>query len=89
VVLRAETRPFWSDNALSYDWFHYGEPGTLLLSNARTGAPLRVEGANAINAWFTAPRVTRPETIHIIVAVTDRGTPPLTRYQRVIITVHP
>jgi len=28
-------------------------------------------------------------TIHVILAVTDNGTPALTRYQRVIITVNP
>jgi Protein of unknown function (DUF1593) len=76
-------------HALSYEWFYYGEPGTLLLSSGRTAAPLAIEGADAIHAWFTAPRVTKPETIHIILAVTDRGTPPLTRYQRVIVTVSP
>ena len=76
-------------DALSYEWFYYGEPGTLLLSSGRTGAPLRIEDANKTTAWFTAPTVTRSETMHIVLAVTDRGAPPLTRYQRVIVTVVP
>jgi hypothetical protein len=38
---------------------------------------------------FTAPRVNKPETIHIVLAVTDTGKPALTRYQRVIVTVYP
>ncbi len=76
-------------DALSYAWFYYGEPGSLLLQNGRTGAPLAIEGAQTSNAWFAAPKVSSPETIHIVVAITDRGTPPLTRYQRVIVTVQP
>jgi hypothetical protein len=76
-------------NALSYEWIYYGEPGSLSLSNARTGAPLKIEDPNKIDAWFIAPKVTRPETMHVILAVTDQGVPPLTRYQRVIITIYP
>ena len=30
-----------------------------------------------------------PKRMHIVLAVTDQGTPPLTRYQRVIVTVQP
>lgn len=38
---------------------------------------------------FTAPRVNEPQTIHLILEVTDRGFPSLTSYQRYIITVNP
>jgi hypothetical protein len=76
-------------NALSYEWIYYGEPGTFVISNSRTGAPLKIEDANKVNAWFTAPKVTKPATMHVILAVTDQGTPALTRYQRVIITLYP
>ena len=89
VTLSAEGSTDPDGNALVFEWFYYGEPGTLLLSTARTGAPLRIEDASTMNAWFTAPNVTRPETMHVVVAVTDRGAPPLTRYQRVIVTVQP
>jgi hypothetical protein len=37
----------------------------------------------------TAPHVDKPETIHFILKVTDKGTPPLTRYRRVIVEVLP
>ena len=40
-------------------------------------------------ASFVAPKVSTPETIHVILAVTDNGTPALTRYQRVVVTVVP
>ena len=76
-------------NGLSYLWFYYGEPGTHVVASGLTGAPIRINEANTGNAWFTAPRVTKPETMHMIVAVTDDGKPPLTRYRRVIVTVYP
>jgi hypothetical protein len=37
----------------------------------------------------TAPEVERPETVHLILRVTDKGDPPLSRYERVIVTVTP
>ena len=86
---RGSTDP--DGNALSYLWFCYGEPGTFTTSNARSGQPVAIENADKPSAWFTVPtsRVLRNGTMHIILAVTDRGTPPLTRYQRVIVTVNP
>ncbi|BDC50529.1 hypothetical protein F183_A28450 [Bryobacterales bacterium F-183] len=89
VQLSAEGSRDPDGNALSYSWFYYGEPGTLALATARTGAPLTIEGADQRDAWFVAPAVKKPETMHIILGVTDHGTPRLTRYQRVIITVYP
>jgi hypothetical protein len=89
VTLSAEGSSDPDRNALSYEWIHYGEPGTLAISTARTGAPLKIDGAATIAASFIAPRVSKPETLHIVLAVTDQGTPPLTRYQRVIVTIVP
>lgn len=89
ISLSAEGTTDPDGNTLSYEWSYYGEPGTLALATARTGAPLKIEDANQIDAWFIAPRVTRPETVHVILAVTDRGLPQLTRYQRVIVTIDP
>ncbi len=78
-------------DALSYQWFYYGEPGTFSTSSARTGAPVPIEDADTAHAWFTVPttRVLRTGTMHIILAVTDQGSPPMTRYRRVIVTVLP
>lgn len=90
VNLSAEGSNDPDGNALSYQWFHYGEPGTFTLSNARTGAPLKIEDADKMNAWFTVPdRFGKAGTMHVILAITDNGMPPLTRYQRVIVTVNP
>jgi len=89
VDLSAEGSSDPDDDGLSYQWIHYGEPGTLVVSSGRTGAPLEIENADQVNASFIAPQVQKPETMHIILAVTDDGEPPLTRYQRVIVTVYP
>jgi len=51
--------------------------------------PLVIDGKDSATASFTAPQVARLETVHIVLAVTDTGTPPLTRYQRVIVTITP
>ncbi|MNC57120.1 hypothetical protein D3C75_1067600 [compost metagenome] len=74
---------------LSYHWFYYGEPGTFTVSLARTGDSLVIHDAYKERAWFTVPteRVFRNGTMHIILAVTDKGAPPLTRYKRVIVNV--
>lgn len=75
-------------NQLFYKWFYYAEPGSFTISTARTGDPLKIEDAEKQNAWFIVPKkYGRPGTMHIIVAVTDNGTPALTRYKRVIVNV--
>ncbi len=74
---------------LSYKWFYYPEAGTFNISTARTGAPLKIEDADKSQAWLTIPNSSRLGTIHIIVAVTDKGNPQLTRYGRVVIDVLP
>jgi hypothetical protein len=78
-------------DALSYEWFCYSEAGTFPVSSARSGQPIEIKNFDQKEAWFEVPtsRVMAPGTgtIHIILAVTDHGTPRLTRYQRTIITV--
>jgi len=89
VELSAEGTTDPDGDTLSYEWFYYGEAGTFTTSNARTGQPLEVQNSDQLKAWFAVPtsRVQRTGTIHIILAVTDHGTPRLTRYQRVIVNV--
>jgi len=78
-------------DALSYQWFCYCEAGTLVASSGKSGQPIEITGADQQQAWFTVPttRVLPPGlgTLHIILAVTDHGTPRLTRYRRVIVDV--
>jgi len=87
VNLSAEGTTDPDGDRLSYHWFYYGEPGTFTVSTARTGTPLKIENANKANASFIVPGRSRIGTMHIILAVTDNGTPTLTRYKRVIVTV--
>ncbi|HEY8734415.1 MAG TPA: hypothetical protein VIL90_07605, partial [Puia sp.] len=51
----------------------------------------RIAIANPLNtkAGFIAPKVDGQKTIHVILEVTDNGTPTLVSYKRIIITVMP
>ena len=70
-------------DSLSFYWFVYPEAGTYR-------GKIEISGAeNSAGISLTAPKVTRPETIHYIVRVTDKGTPAISRYKRVIVTVTP
>jgi hypothetical protein len=78
---------------LSYEWFCYEEAGTRAMSSSNTGVMHDIVGFDQAKAWLEVKtgRTMRPGTgtMHIILAVTDHGTPRLTRYQRVIIDVTP
>ncbi len=66
---------------LSYRWRQYQE------ADSYTGT-VEIRDRGNENAGFTVPDdAGKGETIHIICEVTDNGTPPLTRYQRVVVTV--
>lgn len=69
---------------LSYWWFQYPEAGSYDKEITFTLAE------NLYNVHtIEAPAVEKPETIHFILKVTDKGTPALSRYKRVIVTVVP
>ena len=70
-------------DSLSYFWFPYPEAGSYK-------GKVKIDSAENI-PWIsvTAPKVDKPETLHFILKVTDKGTPPLSRYKRVIVTVMP
>lgn len=70
-----------ADN-LSFLWFHYAEASSLKI--AITFTP-----ENAYGAYFKAPNVDEKEMFHIILKVSDKGTPQLSRYKRIIIHVIP
>ena len=70
-------------DSLSFFWFHYPEAGSWR-------SEVKINGAeNAVGAWVTAPVVEKPETLHFILRLSDKGVPALSRYQRVIVTVTP
>ncbi len=66
---------------LAYSWWQYEEAGSYI-------GNIDIQNAGKQNAFFTIPiDAGSSEAIHVICEVTDNGTPPLTRYQRVILTV--
>lgn len=70
-------------DSISYWWFQYPEAGTY-----RGRIPIQ-GAANTIRVNLVAPVVDHPATAHFILRVTDKGSPPLARYRRVIVTIEP
>jgi Protein of unknown function (DUF1593) len=71
-------------DSMSYLWFQYPEAGTY-----RGLVSFRPYASNLYNLTVTAPLVDSAQTIHFILKVSDKGTPQLTRYKRVIVMVLP
>ena len=67
---------------LSFLWFQFPEAGTCK-------QVIRMEPKNGHGVYVTAPEVEKEETAHFILKLTDKGTPALTRYKRVIVTFVP
>jgi len=81
---------------LHYTWFHYAEAG----GTGTNLAAVAIAGGGTARAAITPTAVCRPQWLpapvpcsgtgvaHIILAVTDDGSPSLTSYRRVILNVH-
>jgi hypothetical protein len=69
-------------DALTYRWWFYDEPSTY------HGA-VEISDADHACASLHAPAVTEACDLHILLTVTDHGTPALSRYRRIIMTVTP
>lgn len=68
-------------DALTATWWQYREAGTYPGS-------VSVADPNQLKTWFTVPAdASAGSTIHLILEVQDDGSPSLTHYQRVVITV--
>ena len=81
---------------LQFHWFHYAEAGSadgnlasVTLTGAETARTTVRADAVCRPAWFPRYPCTGLGTAHVILAVTDNGTPRLTTYRRVILHVHP
>jgi hypothetical protein len=66
-----------------FEWVFYPEPGNFVAP-----AP-ELANAQTAHASLLAPHLAEPQTLHVLLIVTDDGTPPLTRYARVLLTVTP
>jgi hypothetical protein len=78
VTLQAQvTDP--DNNSVTSQWWQYKEAGT-------AGAVNIANATSAANASFVVPNEPG-KTIHIILEVTDNGTPALKRYERIVFTI--
>ncbi|MGA2596488.1 MAG: nucleoside hydrolase-like domain-containing protein [Bryobacteraceae bacterium] len=96
VVLDAGQSRDPDGQRMHYNWFHYAEAGS---TNANLAA-VTITGADTARAAVTPTAACRPlwlpmpsactgtGTAHIILAVTDDGSPPLTSYRRIVLNVH-
>jgi dienelactone hydrolase len=68
--------------SLRFDWFGYPEAGTcsevVVLDTPRAAA-----------TTVRLPAKAAGQEVHVVLAVTDTGEPPLTRYRRIVITLEP
>ncbi|HEV2214099.1 MAG TPA: nucleoside hydrolase-like domain-containing protein [Terracidiphilus sp.] len=96
VVLDASGSTDPDGQSLHFHWFHYAEAG---FEDGNLSA-LTLKNADTARVTVTADAVCRPDwlpmvpcmgmgTAHVILAVTDDGSPQLTSYRRVILRVHP
>jgi hypothetical protein len=74
---------------IAYHWWQYPEPSIPPFDRGRAPPDLQIQGENSIRASVTVPAVTRRTAYHVILEARDDGTPPLTSYRRVIVTVDP
>jgi hypothetical protein len=69
-------------NNLKYSWWQYKEAGTY------DGVVEITDMKNNVISVIVPSGAVKGQTVHLILEVTDNGTPELTRYSRVIITVN-
>lgn len=81
VKLNAKRTTDPDGDALQFCWWQYDEADSY-------AGRIRIEQADAAEAWFVVPDDARSgDTIQLICTVADNGTPALTRYARVAVTV--
>ncbi len=67
---------------LNYEWFEYPECGTY-----RKRANLKLIDSHSTAVHWVVPQDADGFSAHFVLAATDRGSPPLTRYRRAIVHV--
>jgi hypothetical protein len=82
VRLSAEGSKDPDGNSLRARWSVYREADT-------HRGDVRLSEVEGLTTTLTAPDVTEPRTVHVILEVRDDGTPPLYAYRRAVVTVQP
>lgn len=82
-MLSAENCTDPDGDNLSYLWIYYPEAGSY------HGAVNMMGSKNIHHIYVEAPKVNKEETLHFILKLTDKGTPALSSYQRIIVHVKP
>ncbi|OYU35464.1 MAG: hypothetical protein CFE35_09735 [Novosphingobium sp. PASSN1] len=80
---------------LDFQWFAYDEAGfigagpaaQLRIDRANTPRPVITVTARCAPAWLPLMPCPKANTAHVILAVTNYGTPRLTRYRRIIVEI--
>ncbi|MCC6291641.1 MAG: DUF1593 domain-containing protein [Bryobacterales bacterium] len=68
--------------SIGYQWWQYREAGT-------PGASVEIAHPTAIRTAVMVPASPRGASIHIVLSATDGGSPPLTSYRRMVLTIAP
>lgn len=71
-------------DSITYRWWQYKEASGVL-----SPPDVPIQGANTEKARLTAPQVSEPQVLHVVLEATDNGTPQLTSYRRVLLSVDP
>ena len=66
------------NDGLSYQWRFYPEAGTYL-------GWIDIDNENSISSSLVVPKDASGAVLHIVLVLTDSGSPPLTRYRRLVI----
>ena len=69
-------------NPITFRWWQYYEAGSFKHM-------VTIDQPAGKRISLVAPKVEKPETIHLILEITDQGKPSLFSFQRMIITVIP
>lgn len=69
-------------NDIEFNWWQYKDIGSYKNQ-------LEIENSDKAEAYFVAPVVNKPETIHVILEVKDNGNPSLVSYERIIVNLEP
>ncbi len=83
-VVSLNSRGSFDDGREDYGstWSVYPEAGTY-------PGEIKLDRTTGSHSTFTAPVVTEPQTVHVILEVKDHGTPNMVAYRRAVITIRP